>query len=529
MNFNNLVRLKSVILNEIMKKTIFLLSIIACYIAGYAQTLQVDWGSLQDMPKNNFNEKIIGYDKDGLYILRSSGDYVVDNSGIWLDYFSTTMKSKESSIQVLLPSVEGQMSNYLDMFYISGKIILFTTINDAAKKKTFAYVQEITKEGTLAGKPILAGEIPLNSETDKFNINLSPDKTRVMVSTLSTFEKYATPYKIKVFDSSLKEVVNSGFDLPLKDRNFTVLQTLYGNSGNIYFAIKAEQASKKKTATTTAKYDYLILVHSTVKKDFDTYTVALEKNVPANIFFNLDNDENVIVFGFVSPKSAPGFTGIYYNKINPKIAKLELNTSGLFSREMILEFSDGRNGETAAQYLNYIPKNILFLENGSAVFLAEQSYTTTRTMVDPKTKAEEVIYYYNSNDIIAACANKEGKIDWTLRIPKNQKSLNDNAYFLSYFATATRYGSKVKILYVDNPGNLNSNAVAEIKELKRPQKGVATVLTIYSDGSIDKARMFDAVDLRFLITPKTLLESPGQYYVPAIDGKTYKLGSFFFD
>ncbi|OFX22190.1 MAG: hypothetical protein A2033_14550 [Bacteroidetes bacterium GWA2_31_9] len=510
-----------------MKKLIFLFIVIACYIAGYGQTLQVDWGDLQEMPKDNFNEKIIGYDKDGLYILRSSGDYVVDNSNIWLDYFSTTMKSKESSVQVLLPSVEGQMSNFLDMFYISNKLILFTTVNDASKKKTFAYAQIISKDGTLAGKPILAGEILLNSETDKFNINLSPDKTRIMVSTISTYEKYVTPYIIKVFDSNLKEIVNSGFDLPLKDRNFTVLQTMYGNSGNIYFAIKAEQVSKRKT--TGVKYDYLVLVHSTTKKDFDTYTVTLEKNNPASIMFALDNDENVVVFGFVSPKSAPGFTGIYYQKINPKTAKLELNTSGLFTREMILEFSDGRNGETAAQYLNYIPKNILFLENGSAVFLSEQSYTTTRTMVDPKTKAEEVIYYYNSNDVIAASASKEGKIEWTIRIPKNQKSLNDNSYYLSYFATATRYGSKVKMLYIDSPGNLNSNLVSEIKELKRPQKGVATVLTIYSDGSTDKARMFDAVDLKFLFSPKALLETPGQFYVPALDGKAYKLGSFFFD
>ena len=512
-----------------MRKFLFLFAIITCYIAGFAQTLQLDWGEIQEMPKDNFNEKIIGYDKDGLYILRSSGDYLVDNSNIWLDYFSTTLKSKESSIQILLPSVEGQMSNFLDMFYISGNIILFTTVNDAAKKKTFAYAQVISKEGTLAGKPILAGEIALQSETEKFNINLSPDKTRIMVSTLSSFEKYATPYKIKVFDYELKEIINSGFDLPLKDRNFTVLQTLYGNSGNIYFAIKAEQIGKKKTATAAVKYDYMILAYSSTKKSFDTYLVTLEKNVAANIYFNLDNDENIVVFGFVSPKSAPGFTGIYYQKINPKTAKLELNTSGLFTREMILEFADVRNGETPAQYLNYSPKNILFLENGSAIFLSEQNYTTTRTMVDPKTKAEEVIYYYNSNDIIAACATKEGKIDWTMRIPKNQKSLNDNAYFLSYFATATRYGSKVKVLYIDNPGNLNSNAVAEIKELKRPQKGVATILTIYSDGSIDKARMFDAVDLRFLFTPKALLETPGQYYIPAIDGKTYKMGSFFFD
>lgn len=512
-----------------MKKIILLITITACFLAGYTQMLQVDWGDLQEFPKNNFYEKIIGYDKDGLYILRSSGDFVIDNSNIWLDYFSTTMKTKESSVQVLMPSVEGQMSNYLDLFYISEKIILFTTVNDAVKKKTFAYAQEISKEGTLSGKPIEVGEIALNSETEKFNINLSPDKTRIMVSTLSTFEKYVTPYKIKVFDSNLKEIVNSGFDLPMKDRNFTILQTLYGNSGNIYFAIKAEQVGKKKTATASVKYDYMILVYSSTKKAFDTYTVMLEKNVPANIFFNLDNDENIVVFGFVSPKSAPGFTGVYYQKINPKTAKLELNTSGLFSREMILEFSDGRNGETPAQYLNYTPKNILFLENGSAIFLSEQSYTSTRTMIDPKTKAEEIIYYYNSNDIIAACATKEGKIDWTLRVPKNQKSLNDNAYFLSYFATATRYGSKVKLLYIDNPGNLNFNTVADIKELKRPQKGVATVLTIFSDGSIDKARMFDAVDLKFLFTPKVLLETPGQYYVPALEGRTYKMGSFFFD
>lgn len=511
-----------------MKKFIFIIAVIVYSITSFAQTLQVDWGELYDIPKSNYNDRIVGYDKDGFYTLRSSGEYIISNS-LWLDYYSSALKSKESSVQLLLPTVEGMMTNFYQIYYIGGKLVLITTVTDSKKKVKQAYVSQVTKEGTLANKPVLAAEIPMTSETDDFFVGLSPDKTRIYVTTLSTFEKYAGQnISVKVYDSNTKEVVNKNFQLPLTDRNFSVLQIIYGNSGNVYFGIKAEQVTKRKSAT-GPKYDYMVIAYNTMKKDFDTYNIVVEKYLPADMFFTLDNEEQVVVFGFTTPKSTPGYSGFYYQKINPKIAKIELTSTGVFSREMILEFADKRNGETPEQYYNFKPKNILFLENGSAVFLAEQYYMTTRTMIDPKTKAEEVIYYYNYNDIIAASANKAGAIEWTLRIPKNQKSLNDNAHFISFASVATRYGSKVKILYVDNPSNLSTNSAIEIKELKRPQKGIATILTIYNDGSIDKARMFEAQDLKFLISPSVFIETPGQFFIQGTDGKQYKMGSFFFD
>lgn len=515
--------------NSTMKTFYLIFSLLIISSLAIAQSPEIEWGPETELEKDFYNDRVVGYDADGFYVLRTLGNYLVDNGNIHLDYYSSLTYDKESSIQVFLPTIEGQFSEFLDLFYLDGKLILFTTVTDTKKKMRNAYVQKLKNDGTLDGQPTLVGKLSLaNSDKEKFDIRLIEDN-QIMVTALNSFEEYGgQPVVVKIFDSSLNLVVDKSLEIPLTGRNFDLTQIEYGKSGRLFLAIRAEQASTKKSVR-VKKYDDLLLIYNTHTSSFETYTIVIEKYLAADFMIKLDADENVIAYGFLTPKSSPNYTGIFYNKINPKTLKAEINTTGLFSREMIAEFVDKRNGETLDDYYRFNLKNIIFTNGGYTLFLAEQHFETSKTLVDPKTKAEEYIYYYNQNDIIAACVDKDGVMKWTSRIPKSQQSINDNEFFLSFEAVPTKYGDKVKVLYMDNPSNLATNSAADVKEMKRPAKGVATLLTIYMDGTVDKVRLFDNEHIKNMFSPRTFFKLKNAYAVEGVSGKATQFGGLRFE
>ena len=93
-------------------KIIVLFFLIISYTGLLAQTLEMDWGQASELPKNHYYQKIIGSDKDGFYTIQSQGILGVNDETLTLEYFSTTTNAKESSNQVITPTVNGKPTHY---------------------------------------------------------------------------------------------------------------------------------------------------------------------------------------------------------------------------------------------------------------------------------------------------------------------------------------------------------------------------------------------------------------------------------
>ncbi len=326
----------------------------------FAQTLEMDWGQSYDLPKNNWYQKIIGSDKDGFFAIRSEGILNVNEDNLWLEYYSTTTNARESSNQIIMPTVGGNPSHYENIYFLNGKIIIFTSITNGSRK--VLYVSYLNNEGALKNKPKEIGSIPVsNSNSDGFNFTLT-ETGKIMLSFHNTFAQYnAEPHSFKIINSDLVEELNCSLEFPLKDRAFEVIQAKVSKAGDICMLMKLEKIADKKKASGGPSFEYTMMVYTVKKKEFHPFPITVDKYIPSHVIFGLDKNDDIVITGFFANKTvkiANEFSGSFFRKINPRTLKADVmdpkKTIKLFSKELMAEFSQERNGETADQYFNYV-------------------------------------------------------------------------------------------------------------------------------------------------------------------------------
>ncbi len=524
-----------------MKQIIISVSLIVFVnVLLYSQSVELDWGNSFTLEKNMWYHKFLGYDKDGYYLLKSNSVNEILTDYTYIDYVSSTTNTIESTTQIIMPSVNGIQTHFADMFYLNQKLILLTQANVSSRK--ILYIQYLNTDGTLKNKPKDIGSIPLtNAPKDGFKINLINNK--IVVVHHSTFASYNNEaINVKIINSDLVDEANYSLNFPLLGRTFDIIQYSVGKSGYLYFLTKCLISDKKKTTASntsvTEKFEYKIIAYNPKRKEFVSFDIKADKYVPVNAIFGLDKEENLIVAGFFANKTvkiANEFTGAYYMKINPRTQKVETidpkKYTRVFSKEFIAECAQERNGSTPEQYYNYALKDLLFFDNGGFAVIAEQEYVRGDDIVDPATKKVIHVDHYYFNDLIIYGVNKEGVLAWNIRIPKNQYSPDDEGFYHSYKAFSVY--NKIKIVYNDNKANLNNKVAIKTKQLKNnpvlTPKGLATLVSIFPDGSFEKYTLFKEQDERIVIIPKIVSSIDKRYITFGQDGRSVKFGSFIFE
>lgn len=519
-----------------MKRLVLFLFIAIMANISFAQTLEVDWGNFFETNEEHYIHKVIGSDSDGFYILKSDNIYGCKNAQSWIEYYSRSMYNLELSSELMMPSVNGEPTEFEDIFFLDGKLILFTSHVDSHRKMRVAYMQYVNKDGTLKNVPKEIGQLPPQNGKFGFNFKLSADGKKIFFYYHKYFEKYnGEEITCKVINSNLAEEFSENLTLPFKEKTLELTQFELGSSGNIYMEAQVLQEAKKGRTTSDA-YDFAIISYNKTRKDFFVYDVNLKKNIPSSCIFGLTKEENIVFGGFYSAKTARDgqFMGSYYQVLNPATQKIVSPTTEskdvyyIIDRTKFAEFSDKRLGPAQYNY-NYTLKGVFCLDNGGFVFISEHTYTDTTEIKDPATKQSTYVKYYHHNDILAFGVDPKGKMSYMQRIPKNQYGIDDNAYFSSF--TALRVKDKIKIFYNDHPSNLKQTDLTKIKEFKNnvktSPKGLSVITTIFNDGSLGKAEMFNDADLKTIFIPATITPLGDAFLVGGLKGKYMKFGSYF--
>ena len=525
-----------------MRKVILIISLITGVLTSslFAQTLEVEWGGSIDLPRNTRFDKIIGQDSNKFYLIRSEKEQSLKVSPIWLESFSKTSMGQESSYQLNMPEVYGKKSTFENIFYINNKLVLFASVTDPVKERSNLYVFGIDEDGVAKTEPKLVGSISSGlGDENGFSFKLSQDEKKVIVSFHVLFSTYnGEPFQYKVIDSDLEIVEKKSFEFPFRQRNFDIIDYVRAESGNYYFSFRLEPVKSRRSSgrggrVEVINYEYVMLVFNSTKDIFQTYNIEVEKYSPSSITFALDEEENVLIFGFGNKRSSVAFGGVYYQKLNPRFEKFITKTFMDFykDRTFMAEFKQERNGADDSQFYSFTEGEVKFLNNGCKAFITEQYYVNTRTIVDPKTKEETIVYYYNFNDILVVSFDEKDNPQWYRRIPKNQFSTNDKGYYSSFAATVDM--NKLKIMYNDDSKNLRNRDISKTRNIKNNintnPEGFAVMTTVYGDGNVDRAEMFPPDDSKQSICPKFFIENNGKYYIYSQKGNSFKFGNFFFE
>lgn len=506
---------------------------------AFAQTLDVEWGGISKMEKDFRYLKIAGQDKDKFYLVRYNKLLPLELSPIWIESVSKVTNSIEMSYPFTSPEVYSKKTNFENLFYIDGQLILFVSFNDGAKQRKTLYAMKIKEDGSPSSEPLMIANIPFTGVEKGFSYMTTADEKNVIVHWVNDFAIYSgEPFNFKMLNANLELVENHQFELPYTKRKITIEKMERGKSGNYYFAISMEPEKQRKTSARAGQEpivakEYLILVWNAAKKVFQPYPIQVEKYSPRTITFGLDEEENMYIMGFGTKRSAAALIAVYYQKLIPRFEKFVTKTVKDFSkdRNFMNEFKDPRNGTTDKERYAYTNGQIVFLQSAGCVFLSEHYYTTSRVMVEPRTKVETLINYYNYNDIMAINVSEDDEIGWVTKVAKKQFSTDDKGYYSSYYVTTD--GNKTKLFINDSGKNIGKVAYAKIKEATFYQttspSETAVIVTLYGDGNIDRAPMFEKGESKVNICPKLIIRNDNQYYLYGQDKSEVKFGNFFFE
>ncbi len=497
-------------------------------ISLYAQLKNVDFGTESKLERSLRYQKIIGGNQDGFYVLK-----INEYKQLYIDYISNLTKTTDWSSKIVFPSILGYESKFTDMYYMQGNLIMFLSTKTPRSNYEALYVCYLKEDGTLKNKPIKIGEY-LNATEP------SIEYSKLQKSFLIRFDPYFSQYNgelftFKLYDATLKERLSKKLSLPMKERVFSIIDCKIDENKNIYFNIKAEEQSKRRSRTRSKSYENLILAYYNKTNTYKSFTIKLKKYTTTDIIFDFDKSGNIVVAGLYKARNSRNgsLLGGFYKKINPSIQKfvpIKAKTNyKTFDRTFQAEFLNKRNGDNAKDIYNFKLKGIYFFKDDNFVFIAEQYYKNSEIITDPMTKEEIYIHYHHYNDLIVFGV-KNKVLNWYYRIPKNQYSINDDGFNSSFYAAMTKYNN-LKLVINDHPSNIDETDLDKIKEIKynkdRYPKGMATLYTIFIDGGKQKEPMFDGNDK--VVVPKSLIyKNNDTFYFYQQNKNKYKFGSFYF-
>ena len=130
----------------------------------------------------------------------------------------------------------------------------------------------------------------------------------------------------------------------------------------------------------------------------------------------------------------------------------------------------------------------------------EQYFMNTRTFtqyMSGRPTLQTVTYYYY-NDIILVNINPSGIIDWAIKVPKRQMTVDDGGFYSSYAMAINK--DKIHFVYNDNPNNLNYSGVGRVSNAGGRNQ-VIMVASVNSKGEMSRQPL-RAGNANIIIRPK---------------------------
>lgn len=513
-------------------KKIFLAVVVVMACSGIINAQSsVSFGFDKDiiLPKMNDYVRMLGADSDGFYALRMN-----ENDDLFLDYFNGASLDRENTYQMALPMVNGIKAEYVSMFYLSGKLVLFTQVLNNTIKEKSLYIQHVNNTGQIIGEPTIIGKLTNQNISVDFHVELTPNKQNVFVWYNRPFQTYNDePFYFKVYDPNMKEIYNNTIKLPLVGKAFEIDQIKIANSGNVYMLARVSPDARQLKRMKNVVYDYELLMFEIASGNVNSYDIKNKKFQLVDVIFGMDDNENIDAYGFLVRKGKTNYEAIHHQKLNTKTGQFfsgdAKKSDYVFTKTEVPEFRADRLTKIYDQIYDYKLLDVVYLSNGGSALVAEHRNYWMDSVIVPGSK--EVIYsdYFRFNDVLVAYCSPDNNMEWMTRIPKSQYSFNDWGKFSSVAYLGV--GEKIFLFYNDNSKNIKLLQKQDLngmnyKEISSPgRSGVAVSVSIFSDGKAHGTELF-AKNKKYKIVPELANEFNGRHYLYSQNGQKVKFALF---
>jgi len=421
---------------------------------------------------------IISRDEKDLYCIRDSGP------NFWLDIYSIASLTKTESLSMNneLATIGKRIKKY---GLINGNFVFFYITPDEKNKLSTLNAYVVKKGNTLTGTTQQLSQAPITNKYffPIFDLSISPDLSKILISTIyfdNTCRCIQTFYTI--LNTSL-EVINQKKFTQFEGSQYVAVKSLIDNVGNIHLLATPVKASLK-----SYKIHYRLFVLFN-----DDSITSMNPGLTTEYISNYaitSNGEFAYGAGFYGTKGNESMAGSFcygFNMIDKKILYVQKN---LFSKNIVGTYLTPKEMDKG-ELISFTPKNLFVMDDMSITMISEFQAGQSK---EPYFNTQyQMKYGYINKDVLVMNFSKEGKVNWSVNIPKNQELTPNTPNFSAdrddhnYFGiVAACDRKKVFILYNDHESNLTKSRdqIAMFNFLSESTRVI--LATIDSAGTLSK-------------------------------------------
>ena len=428
--------------------------------------------------------------------------------------YDNDMKLKEKVNLDFMPdkTLNAEIVAYPDFFYLIYQYQKRNVLNCMGVK--------LDGNGKKTGEPILLDttHISIFADNKIYSMVNSEDKQKIMIYKIQKkYDKFN--FTTLLFNAQLQFQHRSQIQVPYDDRKDIYSDFFVDNEGTFVFAKSIKGGSRELVSK------LFMITKDALSDKFSEIDLTPNKSYLDEVTIKIDNiNKRYLINSFCYNQKRGNILGLY-------TAVWDKQSNKILSQN-IIEFSDSlknvakREGALRFAFDNYFIRNVIVKKDGGFILAAEDFSSQTRSnqfsrldylynspflsSYDYYLYSRSPYWYYNSrnsinsqtryyyNNIMILNINKEGKLDWTNVIRKDQFDDGDDN-FLSY--QIMNAGGELHFIF---------------NELERRTE-LVTDQSINADGKLTRNPTLKSLDKGYQFMPKFAKQvSSKQIIVPCI-------------
>lgn len=500
---------------------------------------EISWGPDMTEPSRSSITKVVEVAPEAYYVLRERRPSAIARGEVFIEQYDNQQRLKRS---VELPlKYKRKWREFEDLVKIGGEFYFFTSFNNEAQKINYLFYQKLNSRLQPERSLKKIAEIPAanRARTGAFNLLLSQDSSKVLLySQLDSKRKEPERFAIRVFDNQMQELWSKNIRLPYSEQQFAVEDYRIDENGNVYLlCIQFLDGSAQAVRRGLANYQYVILAYTNNGENKQEYRIAVKDKFITDMTFRIGNEGDLICAGFFSDRGTTSIKGTCFFRVDPETEEafnISLQEFDFDFRTAFMRAGQQRRAERAEESGNanqqaeldrFALNDLILRSDGGAVIVAEQYFVYQRTyrMWDGTLQFDE---FYNYNDIIVVNIRPDGSMEWSVRIPKRQETVNDGGYYSSYAMAVVR--DRLYFIFNDNSRNYTSDNDNFLYNFNG-RNSIITLAEIRKGGELEMYPLFNNRDAGVITRPKICKQTGSRKMIVYGErGRSYRLGELQF-
>jgi hypothetical protein len=481
--------------------------------SGQSGAFQTKWGKEFAAPRSSTVGDIIGFDNTSFYVLKNSVRGLLNNQIHAIEKFDNNLNLVKS---IELELIEAGNKAYLEYFlHLDGRLIMFTSYPDQTTKRNVLYAQRVNKQSLMPEKnKVKLAEINYEGNSRRnsgsFSFRVSNDSSKILVfNTLPYGYNEPQQFGLIVLDKQMNVLWQKDITLPYRDELFDVESFRVDNQGNAYMLGLLYKDKRRDKRRGAPNYEFKVFSYTDGGGSTQAYSVNVPDRFLTDMQIGIRNNGDIVCAGFYSETGKLSIRGTFFLLIDAVTNEIKTRSFKEFDIDFITQNMTEREVEKAkrreekggeVELFEYDLDKLIVRSDGGAMLIGEQYFVQTRTLtqyVGGRPSVQTVSYYYY-NDIIMVNINGKGEIDWAVKIPKRQMSVDDGGFYSSYAMAINR--DKIHFIYNDNPNNLDYTGVGKVSSAGGRNQ-VVIVASVNARGEVTRQPL-GAGNSNIIIRPK---------------------------